>query len=106
MKFPGDTLPSLVSVILFLTPSRSSGIGARVGVGSCSGQEKEAPEDNLKTRPSEGPNVKMKNPKFSQQVLRCKVRAEAGAKLKYKEMSRLWSRRGSDNRVGEKLRGP
>lgn len=51
-----------------MTPSRSSGIGARVGVGTCSSQEKEAPEGDLKTRPWEEPTVKMKEPKFSQQV--------------------------------------
>lgn len=51
-----------------MTPARSSGTGARAGVGTCNSQEKEAPEDDLKTRPWEGPNVKMKEPKFSQQV--------------------------------------
>lgn len=52
-----------------MTPSRSSGIGARVGVGTCSSQEKEAPEGDLKMHLWEGPNVtKTKQKKNSQQV--------------------------------------
>lgn len=61
MKFSGDDPSSLgVREYSLRTQSRSSGTGNRAGIVTCSSQEKEASEGDLKPCPWEGPNVKIR----------------------------------------------